>query len=572
MAMDVRDLKGRLELLKADRSNLDSTFRQVEKWVGHLSGGVLPDQQAGEAGVEWERAEVWDFTAADGADKLQNNLYSGLTNPAERWVRAAYLKKDLQNDADATVALDDSVDVLFAELAASDFYDQVGAFFGDLPRFGTGIFVGEPKVDALTAAQWKGLDCTAVPPGEGYFELDSAGTVFRFWRVLSWTAVKILSKFKPETVPERIREMATRPEGSTTRHEVAYSVWVRTERMGLPKQFPLAAELRPIGAGYFLVESAEQLGEETGYYEMPVYVVPWQTASGSDWGYCPGIRCLPSVRYLNTLMEYDRLAREKALDPPTMVTETGLLSDIDHTPGAKITVRDLEGSMKTFESGAHFDVADTTIRDLREMIRQLFMVDDLMLKESPAMTAQEVRARRELMNKLFGPTLAAIASKFLDPFIKNLFAMLHRAGRLPKLPEAVVTSGGEYVLEYQGPLFRAQRIEEVAAIERLGSVVAGHVKMGFTKAALVYDEVAAIREIAKRLGTPAVVLRSERQVTKMAKEQEQLQARMMKAEADRAEGEAIEQGADAAASAGAVQPVPANPVPVVTPEMGGGLM
>ena len=571
MSMDVRDLKARLELLKSDRSNLDSTFRQVEKWVGQMSGGIPVDEQGlGESSATWERAEVWDFTAADGADKLQNNLYSGLTNPAERWAKMSYTDKQLQSDADATKALDDSTDALFAALAASDFYDQAGAFFGDLVRYGTGIFVAEPKTDALTAEQWKGLDCTAVPPRECYFELDSSGNVFRFWRVLSWTAVKILSKFKPETVPERIREMATKPEGSTTRHSVAYAVWVREERMGLPKEAPLAAELRPVGAGYFLLEGAEQLGEETGFYEMPVYVVPWQTASGSDWGYCPGIRCLPTVRYLNGLLEYVWNSGEKALDPPTMVTEFGLLSDLDHRAGAKIVVRDLDNSMKAFESAARFDVGDAMIGRLQVMIRQLFMVDDLMLKESPAMTAQEVRARREQQNKLFGPTLASIASKWLDLFVKNTFAMLYRAKKLPKLPASVVAAGGEFVIEYQGPLFRAQRIEEVAAIERLASFVAAHVKMGFTKAALVYDEVAATREVAKRLGTPAVVLKSERQVAILVKQQEELQARMLKAEADRAEGEAIEQGADAAASAGAVQPVPANPVPVVTPEMGGG--
>lgn len=573
MAMNVTDLKGRLEQLKADRSNLDATFAEVERWVGTNAGGVPAERQGtGEAGVEWERAEVWDFTAPDGADKLQNMLYSGLTNPSARWAKFAYRASVLQADSDATKALDDASDVLFAELAASDFYEEVSAFFGDMVRFGTGIFVAEPKTDALTKEAWKGLDCTAVPPRECYFELDSQGNVFRFFRLLSWTAAKILTKFPPEQVPERIRKVAESPAGSTTRFTVVYAVWVREERMGLPKEFPLAAEKRPVGAGYFLLEGGEQLGEETGFYEMVVYVVPWQKTSGSEWGHCPGIRCLPTVRYLNALMEEDRTAREKVLDPPTMVTEMGLLSDLDHRPGAKIVVRDLENSMKAFESGAKFDVSDDTIRDLRMMVQKLFMVDDLDLKESPQMTAAEVYARLERMNKLFGPTLACVNSKFQNPFLGNTFAMLYRAKMLPPLPKAVVDAGGEFLIEYLGPLARALRIDEVAAIERLASFVAALVKMGFLKAAATFNEEVAVREVAKRLGTPAAVLRSEREVAKAWKEQEQLQARAAKAEADRAEGEALQQRMEALQAAGPVASVPAEPMPLVTPEAGGGLM
>jgi hypothetical protein len=577
MGVDVQELKRRLEIAKTGRAVLDATFDQVEKWVGPLAGGRSTEQLAGEAAVDWQRAEVWDFTAGDGADKLAANLYTAITNPALRWIRLQFLDKKLQQDTEATAWLDDCTDIMFAELAASDFYTEISSFYGDLTRYCTAVFVAEAKKDALERKAWEGLDFTAPPVRECWYEPDAAGNVYRFWRGFSWTASQIVSKFPKkedgtELVPEHIRRQAEKADEAGTKHPVAFSIWVRPERIGKKKEHPLAPELRPIGCCYFLIESAELLGEEGGYYELPVYVVPWERAAGSDWGHGPGIRVLPTVRYLNARLEATRSAGEKAVDPAIATTERGLMSDLDQNAGGVTVFRSME-DWKPLESGARFDVGEHDIQDLRGMIRGAFWTDELTLKMNPAMTATEVNARLDQMNKLFGPTLARLQSGGLDPMVKLIFAALYRAQRFPKIPgavEAAITAAnGEFTIQYQGPLSRAQRIDEVASIERLASFVAAHVKMGFQKAALTYNEDAAVREVARRLGTPATCLYSPSEVAAKVKAQEQIQARMMQAEAARAEGEAAQQGADAL---GAVQSTPASPTPLVSPEAGGGLM
>lgn len=572
MPVDTLDLKRRLEAAITDRASVDATWTEVERWVGPLSGG-LPANRAtiSEGSVDRERAEIWDSTAPDGADKLAAHLSSSITNPAVRWAKMVWKPKRLQESTEANKWLEEATDRIFSELQESDFYREIGSFYGDWVRYCTACFVAEPLKDALTKEDWRGLDFSAPPIRECYYEPDYHWNVLRWWRVFSWTPGQIISKFGTENVPERVRQLSVSPDQNMTRLRVAYAIWVREEQMGKPKEFPAAPELRPVGCVYFLCDSGEQLGDEDGHYEMPVYVVPWEKAAGSNWGHGPGIRVLPDVRYLNERLKQIRVAGEKACDPAFAVTERGQLSDLDIRPGQRTIVSDID-AIKVLESGSKFQVGEHDIADLRAQIRARFWTDELTLKLSPQMTATEVNARLDMMQKLFGPTLSRLQATALNPLWQLVFAMLYRAGKLPQMPaivrQEVVDSGGEFEIDYQGPLSRAQRMDEVAAVERLASAAAGLIKLGFQEVATTFDPDAALREMAKRLGTPATILRSQDDVKKRLEEQRKLQAQAAQAELARAQADANAKNAQAAA----VQSTPAQPVPLVTPEAGGGLM
>jgi hypothetical protein len=571
MAVDTMELKRRLETQIASRKTLDSTFDQVEKWVGPLSGGLSPEKPNLPGSIDWERVEVWDSTGAAGSDKLVAFLSSSITNPAVRWMRRTWLDRDLQENTNANEWLDDSTDVGFAELEASDFYTEMGKFYGDWVRYNTACFVAEAKKDAISPKEWEGFDFTAPPIRECFYEPDCDGKVLRWWRVLNWTAGQILSKWPDGPVPQRVRDMAADPARAIERLKIAYAIYVRPELRGKKKEKVLAPELRPVGSCYFLVDSGEMCGEERGYYEMPVYVVPWSQAAGSDWGTGPGIRSLPDVRTLNDAVKTMRTAARKAVDPSFTVTERGLMSDVNMKSGG-MTVVASHDDIKPFESGSKYAVGEHDIADQRAIVRGHFWVDELTLKLSPQMTATEVNARIDMMQKLFGPTLSNLQSAALDPLVELVFASLFRAGKLPPMPPEVKRSveeaGGEFRIQYEGPLSRAQRIDEVASIERLGAAASAFKKMEFADIDLVFDAEQAMREIAKRLGTPAVCLRSATDVKKASDAQKEMQRKAMAAEVARAQGEAVAQQAEAT---GAVQSVPAQPTPIVSPEAGGGL-
>lgn len=67
---------------------------------------------------------------------------------------------------------------------------------------------------------------------------------------------------------------------------------------------------------------------------------------------------------------------------------------------------------------------------------------------------------------LLGPLMGRQQSEFLGPMIERELDILARAGQLPPMPDELLEAGGEYKIEYESPLARAQRAEEGVAIVR----------------------------------------------------------------------------------------------------------
>jgi hypothetical protein len=439
------------------------------------------------------------------------------------------------------------------------------------------LIIEEP---ASKTDEWKGLDFTAVPLREAFYEPDSRGGVKAFYRLLQWTPVQIQDKFPDAVLPQRIQAKLDTQSGITDRVEVVFAIYERTDivsRLERERQdrakarkagqrpedaVPLAPDQRPYGGCYFLLEGGEQLGEDDGYYEMPAFHCAWEKTPGSVWGHGPGNIVLPTVKQLNKWCQVEFNAAAKVVDPATLITEFGLLSDLDLKPGGYTMVKDLE-SMKPYESGARFDVASSKTAEMRAQIRQLFFVDELHLKDSPQMTATEAQIRYELMNRLFGPTLGRFQSNLLSPLLRCALGHLARAGKLPAKPESVKRLDPDFEIRYLGPLARARRTDDVANIERAASLAAGLLKMGFTEVRHAFKPVEAFKEAVELLGCPASIVASDNEIEAGIKQDKAAVARMQNAEASKLESEAMAN--QASVPQAPVTPYPASPPPLVDP-------
>jgi hypothetical protein len=88
------------------------------------------------------------------------------------------------------------------------------------------------------------------------------------------------------------------------------------------------------------------------------------------------------------------------------------------------------------------------------------------LVDNPTMTATEVLERAQEKGMLLGPLAGRQMSEFLGPMVSRELDLLARTGRLPEMPPELYEAGGEYKIEYDSPLARAQRAEEGVAIVR----------------------------------------------------------------------------------------------------------
>jgi hypothetical protein len=319
------------------------------------------------------------------------------------------------------------------------------------------------------------------------------------------------------------------PQSVDKKFNVVFCVYCRDDKYKkFKREYPLAPTNRPYGSKYILMETCEQLGEEGGYYRMPAYLTRFEKASGSMWGFGPGVIMAPTAKYINKWMEIEQLAVLKMVDPTNLVTERGLMSDLDLRPGGMTVVRDLDKSIKPYQTEGRIDFSKMELKELRDMIRAAFKVDELQLKESPQMSATEAQIRYELMNRVLGPTLARLQTDMLDPLLMNIFHTLMQMKQLPPPPKMVVKKKGQLKIDYAGPLMRAQKSDEVAAIERFIGQIGAMAKVMPTVLNVI-DPVKVVREMAERLGVPMTMLRSPEEVAKLVKGQQQLAAAQAKA-------------------------------------------
>lgn len=566
---DIVTLRRQYATQKTLRSNIEQVWSEIDyytgpvKEAGHLFSGASSSDgsQAHEA-----RKDLWDLTAIDGREKLSASIQGSITNAHVRWFLLAYQLANLNNDTESRTWLDEESENCWNDLQDSDFNTEIGCNYYDLTGPGHTFLAMEPISDE--AGAWEGVDFTAIPLEESYFLTDRKGKIKRYWRRMSWAPSQVADFCEEHdiAVPDDVAEKMAK--GDETKEEIVFCVFPRDKilRRALKKgvTYPAAPELRPWGFVYWREDhNGGQLGDVGGYYEMPILMCRWSRTSGSKWGHGPSNIALPTVKYVNGWKEAVKLTAEKNLDPPILTEERNLMSSVDHEGGGLTVVRDIS-KIKTLQSEAKIEMGMATIEEDRAEIRRIYRTDELQLKDSPAMTATEAQIRYELMNRVLGKTLTFIQNDLLSPILLTLMAMRLRLGASKPMPRKVTKAGGIFTIEFQGPLARSQRTDEVAAIERGATFVAGLAQF-YPEVRAAFDPIKAIKHVFQRLGVPADVTPTDADMRKEMDRIREEMSRNVQADSKMKEAKAMKDASQATGPAPGAQYPALPPVPPLAP-------
>ena len=532
--MDSAQIKKRYDFEVDYRKTLEDTYQVIEKFVVPFRGEFFKPMSM-EQEVDWRRREIYDSTAIDSCQTLAASMQGSLTSPSVKWFDLGYRDEQLKRNNAALRWLEDCGDIIYDTLQDSNFNVEASEFYLDLSSYGTGIIIEDAKGEDYET-KWEGLEFNASPIVDSYFEEDAEGNVYNFYRRLKWTPIQIIDRFGEENCPEYVKEAAAKE--PKEKIELIYCIYTRPENKDADISRSLPVDSRPYGCKFVFHKDASQIGPTGGKYEMPSFVGRWKKVSGSKWGHSPSFVCLSDILTLNELTEQTLEALGKVVDPSTIVTQRGLLSDLDLGRGGLTVARSKE-DIWAYESKARFDVGELKIDRLQRSIQKAFFVDQLELKETPAMTATEAQIRYELMQRLLGPTLGRLQTDFLDPMISRTFNLLARGGQLPEPPPIVAEIQSEYDILYTGPLPRAQRMQTVQAIQQYMGYI-GALAEQVPDVRDIPDPDAMAREIARLSGVPARLNKDESVVKKDRKIKKQQQNAMMQNELAKGRGEAQE--------------------------------
>ena len=481
-----------------------------------------------------KRTEVlYDSTAITANNLLAASLQGTLTSPSLPWFHLKLRDKELNEHRDVQLWLEDSARRMYDTFNESNFNTEVHELYLDLCSVGTGsMFVEEGN----NGFETEGIHFNTLHIAEYFIQENINGQVDTLYRKYKLTARQAIEEFGEDNLGEKIIEASKNKPDKQFNFIHAIEPTKDYER-ALGK----TGTKLPFHSCHVCVED-KMVVRTGGYNEFPYLVPRWAKATGEIFGRSPSYNALPDIKTLNKAVEIGLKAWAKAIDPPLLVQDDGVIGRVRMTP-AGITVVRNDGAIKPLQIGSNWQITDMKETQLRTAIRQAYYSDQLQLQEGPQMTATEVQVRYELMQRLLGPTLGRFQSEFLNPLIERTFGIMLRAGAL--MPEPDIIKGQQIDVEYVGPLARSQRMEESVAIERLYGLAMNVVQVDPTIMDNInHDE--AIRLRATLLGVPKSILRGKDEVEELREQRAEQQQAMAQAQEQQAAGDAMQSQAKAA--------------------------
>jgi len=501
-------IKKRYSEMSSDRGTWEDHWQEILDYVMPRKADVVFVRVKGD-----KRTEVlFDSTAITANNLLAASLQGTLTSPSLQWFHLKIRDDEINQDRDVQLWLEDSAKKMYDVFNQTNFNTEVHELYLDLCSIGTGcLFVEEGN---------KGYDIDSIHfktmhISEFYIGENVSGYIDCLYRRYKLTARQAIQEFGEENVGPKIQEAA---------------------RMKPDKKFDFIHAVEPtedyeraLGKSNtklpfhscHVCEQDKMVVRTGGYNEFPYLVPRWSKATGEVYGRSPSYNALPDIKTLNKAVELGLKAWSKAIDPPLLVQDDGVIGRVRMTPGG-ITVIRSDAAVKPFQSGANMQLNAFKENELKTAIRQAYYSDQLQLQQGPQMTATEVQVRYELMQRLLGPTLGRFQSEFLNPLIERVFGIMFRADAFLPAPELL--EGQSIDIEYVGPLARSQRMEEAVAVERLYQLA---MQLGQADPSVmdILNNDEAVRMRAELLGVPKSVLRGREEVDELR--QARMEAQMM---------------------------------------------
>ena len=491
-------IKKRLDKLETDRSTWEDHWQEILDYVMPRKADITFIRSRGE-----KRTEVlFDSTAITANNLLAASLQGTLTSPSLPWFSLKLRDDDANKVRDIQIWLEDTARRMYAVFNESNFNTEVHEMYLDLCSIGTSaIFVEEANEGFLKG----GLHFNTLHISEYFIQENVKGTVDTLYRKYKMTARQAVQEFGEKNLGTKIKEaLKAKPD---TQFNFIHAVEPTED---YERAIGKAKTKLPFHSCHVCFED-KMVVRTGGYNEFPYLVPRWSKATGEIFGRSPSYNALPDIKTLNKAVEIGLKAWAKAIDPPLLVTDDGVIGRVRMTP-AGITVVRSDTAIKPLQIGSNWQITDLKENQLRTAIRQAYYSDQLQLQEGPQMTATEVQVRYELMQRLLGPTLGRFQTEFLNPLIERVFGIMMRSDALMPRPEAM--SGLNMDIEYVGPLARSQRMEEAIAVERLYQLAMQVVQVDPTVMDVI-DHEQAIRMRATLLGVPKTVLRGEDEVAEI---------------------------------------------------------
>lgn len=401
---------------------------------------------------------LYDSTAPIALTRFAAAMESMLTPRSSKWHRIVAGNPALQRDRSMRLWLDEVNTLLFKYRYAptANFQSQIHQNYMALGSFGTGaVFIDEHDSDP-------GLRYRAIHLGEIYFSENHQGVVDKALRKFSHTARQAIQRWGKEALPEEVvKAVESNPEREF------YFIHCVKPRSDYDPTRRDKKGMRWVS--HYVSITGKKVLSEGGYTTFPYAISRYVQAPGELYGRSPAMDALPAIKTLNEQKKTVLKQGHRAVDPVLLAHDDGVLDSFSMKSGA-INYGGVNAAgqalVHTLPVG-NIAIAKDLMDLERATINDAFLVTLFqILTETPQMTATEVLERVREKGAMLSPTMGRQQSEMLGPMIERELDLLSRQGLLPPMPPSLREAGGEFNIEYDSPLSRAQKAEEASGLMR----------------------------------------------------------------------------------------------------------
>lgn len=460
----------RFDSAVALRGNWESHWEEIARRVLPNYAGSFTSHGMTRSQGEKRTEEMVDATAALALPKFASVMESMLTPRTSRWHRLMPTDRALLKNRNVKLWFEDVTDILFDYRYApkANYAGQGFETYQSLGAFGTGTLF----IDSLSDG---GLRYKSIHLGEIHFLENHQGIIDTAFRKFPLTARQAMQKFGKanDKVPDRIKDAvkSSNPGDSEKQFWFIHCVRPREDYSPGRKDFKGMA----FTSEYVNVEEKIVVREE-GYGSFPYAIGRYVQAPGELYGRSPAMMALPAIKVLNEEKKTVLKQGHRVVDPVLLAHDDGVLDTFSLKPGAvnaggvNADGRPLVHALQT----GNLSLAKEMMQDEQATIKDAFLLSLFqILLETPQMTATEVLERTREKGILLSPTMGRQQSEFLGPQIERELDVLAQQGLLPPMPQFLRDAGGQYKVEYDSPLSRAQKAENAAGLFRTVDWAAG---------------------------------------------------------------------------------------------------
>lgn len=445
-------------MLSGDRGNFEEHWKEIAERVVPSHKNQFQSKGMNQTTGDKRTEFLFDSTASIALNRFSAILDSLLTPRNQTWHRLAANDSNLNKDRDTRLWFEEVTRILFKMRYAPNagFSTQNQKNYKSLGAYGTGcLLIDEMKNKS-------GLRYKNIHLSEIYFAENHQGIIDKAYRYFPFTARQARQMWGEDILPESIK-------GSLKSQAERLFYFIHCVKPREDVEYGRADYRGMDFASYYVSVEGSTLLSEGGYTTFPYAPSRYEQYDGEVYGRSPAMDVLPAIKTLNEQKKTVLKQGQRATDPVLLAHDDGIVDSFSMRPGAinagGVTAdgRPLVHALPIGNIAIGKDLMD----DEREVINDAFLVNLFqILVESGQMTATEVMERTREKGILLAPTVGGLQSEYLGRMIEREIDVLSSLRMLPPMPPLLREAQGDYKIEYDSPLSRAQRAEEASGVMR----------------------------------------------------------------------------------------------------------